>query len=458
MSSKIATLTVARPARPGRSNGPSRGRVPRRRRRRNARGVPRAPGPNRRPNTKTTPRRLADKKEEVLTTLANREISLEDAQALYCYAANNAFTVRMPPISHSRTTVVPFNAACTGVSANTLGSYQLYVYRPSIKAIVYTYFAATNSTAWGAATAVDGTTLTNTTTNFDEVRIGLGAIAVRVYVTSDVLQPIVYTGTIASAAGSLAAMTPDLMLTLPNCNRCPGLSAYAAWTPSDNKGLDYSSLPITTGPTSYDSLHWCMVYSIDQTVNKARVSYAAVSQCEGTPKASVASSFPPQDVDAKHASWNIGDTMETVSDYIWRGVEAYNNAPPVVKSAVGRFVLNKLSSPSHSSNRLMYHGRLDSIPPFVTIMYDGAHSQFTMLTLTTIFSSSAGRNHFRDNITDDDYAKVIQFMQAQPEPRVHWADDSDDDEKHAPKPSPSSLTNSTIDLAQALRGLVNRTN
>lgn len=458
MSSKLATLTIARPARP------SARAKPRRRRRRSGRasnGVPRAPGNNRRPNTKRTPQRLAAKKTQVLTELANRELNLEDAQAMYCYAANNAFTVRMPPISHSRNTCVPFNAGYTGVTVNTDGSYQLFVYRPSVKAMVFRYKAIGNATAWGTADAYDGVTLSNTSTNFDEIRVGLGAIAVRTYVTADVLQPIVFTGTISSAAGTLAAMTPDLMLTLPNCNRCPGLSAYAAWTPSDNKGLDYSPLPITTGPLSYDSIHWIMVYSIDQTVNKCRISVAAVSQCEGCPKAAVASSFPAQDVDAKHASWNIGDTMETVNGFIWRGVEAYNNAPPLVKSAVGQFMMSRLVDPNHSANRLMYRGNrhdLDSAPAFVTVIYDGARAQFTMQTLLIIFRNAESRTHFRDGLSDSDYANVLQFMEAQPNPpRLHWADESDvEDEKHVTAPH-STLTNSTLDLAQALRGLVNRT-
>lgn len=411
--------------------------------------VPHAPGKRKRYKKKG---RLDRKKVEVITRLANREISLEDAQALYCHAANNAFTVRMPPISHSRTTIVPFNAAHVSIT-NNLISYQLYVYRPSVKAMVYKYLAATNATAWGVATALDANALTTVATNFDEIRVGLGALAIDVFVTSDVLQPIIYTGTLPASSMDIGTLTPDAMFKL-NYEKVPGLKAYCAWAPYDNVNMHFNNVAQNIGPYSADSVHWIMVYSMDVTANKGRVSVGAVSQCEGLPSATAAATFPAADVESKHASWSVGETVETVSDFIWKGYSTWSNSPPAIKTAVGQFVLNSLSNANHPANRLMRGSVGDT---FVTVVYQGAFSEFGYINLDKIFGDRNLSRLFRDEVSEADYTKVLAFMaeRPQPPPIKHWADESDhEDEKHGH--SQPVLSNSTMDLAQALRGLVNR--
>jgi len=192
--------------------------------------------------------------------------------------------------------------------------------------------------------------------------------------------------------------------------RVAGNRAYVAWTPQDTVGLEFSLTPITTGPHSNDSIRWVMAYGMDITAGKSKLMVEAVAQCEGLPNQGSTITFPGV-VQNNHANWTLGATLETVSDFVWKGAQAWDNAPPSLKTAVGRYAFSKLQGFGAGPRAIRYQGSFDrKIDDKVEIVYDGGNTSFDRQTLDLIFRKKKDVEHFQENCSDSDFKKVISFM------------------------------------------------
>lgn len=351
-----------------------------------------------------------------ITKLAERELDLASAQALYMRAAKQPFDIRMPPVAHTRDLVVPFDfdltTVFTTVTSPAIAQFILFVYNPTGKGSVNMYTSAAPATAWGAPVSnIDSANLGIVNTQISECRVGLGGMKVSYDCIAGTSLPAkLYAGRLPTSADSLATFTPNGMLTLGAFHEARSNVAQVTWVPTDNQNLLFSANPLTSGATSLDSRSCILVYAADISSLAARVNLSAIGQAEGLPLSLQVGLFGGLDnnsaLNNSHSNYNIGDTMDTVTGFIWAATEAISGFPIGKLTAAGTFAARALKSWYGSSKpvRMAVHHDPSST---MMVELESQWSTFTDVELTSILSKPKSARSFLDLVKSQDVARSL---------------------------------------------------
>lgn len=365
------------------------------------------PPPGNRKSRARKQQRRQNKRAAVLTKLADKSIALDDAQRLYNLAAKNAFEVRMPPMEHSRDNIQPIDARFSQtVESSGADPYYLYTLNPAYKHCLGRYSTTTSSGVFGAVVEYDCNSLTGITSNFKEARVGLAALKITFDITASTLPPKMYVGRFPSSGETVTAtLTPDTLISYPGVHEVKSNIGYVAWTPVDHNNIQFNTTCLTTGALSADETVWILIYGFPTAANAARLHVYGAYQGEGLPGFGSTMLFTdPSEVSSRTASWDLGETMDKVSNFVWRASEAVRNVDPNIISAAGTFAQRYLTS---RVPRLMQAVKHEA-PPFCTLMSDKP-IQWTAPEVKAIFSEPKKLQDLRARLSTRAFADLVIY-------------------------------------------------
>jgi len=347
----------------------------------------------------------------VVKKMAYKALSVADGQKLYARAARNAFKVRMPPLEHTR---VPMEKVTgrfdTSTGPNGSASYFLFIPNLSMKGGFESYYQLNSASNWVADAATDVWNIGSYQKLYSEMRFGLSAMEVYVETTSDVLAPQLYVGQMPSNLQDPTAYYPGHMRSIFGATKVPKNYAYIANVPrtSASDALLLSSYGLNAGRTNAGK-PFIYVSNCGTDATKVRIDVRFVVQAEATKKDDASQTLLPADpetvVDNTNANWSLGETMDTVSNFVWRASSAFEAVPSDWKASALGLAADLLSSKVNHVKAAMDVKDEDTVS--VTVYH--ARMTYTHDEVANIIADPPTWRKMQDGMSEADIAKFIAF-------------------------------------------------
>lgn len=370
--------------------------------------------------------RYESAKVKVIHQLTLKSLAAEDGKKMMAAAVRNAFHRRIPPMEHTRVPTEPLTSITNSTyTPNASGSCLMFIPNLSVKFQMGYLYSAAFDQAFVLGTGVDPDNQTEIKDNYAQMRTALCACEAVVATTSDVLRPRIFVGQAPNAAFTPAGTTPKAIL-----NQCRfeeitrGNYAYVCNVPDATgapaMALDTSKL--ITGPPS-NGFSFIMVTHLGTDATKVRVDVKTILQGEGTlkPAASKIGIMEAGSVDSTHATWNLDEIYDNVTDFVWKAKDVVDSMPPGLKNMAAGFAWEYLGkAPVRSALRYRDRSAFVVDEEVKTITVTWLRLGLVTYTYSEALNIVAPENKealnvLRDNVSDSDYKAFIAFA-TQPPP------------------------------------------